>query len=252
MIELTLIGIGPGNPRALTLQAIDAMRAQEVILIPRKGADKDDLAGLRRAICAEHLDGTSVRLVEFDLPRRDAEAADYRQGVEDWHDAIAATWALALDAALPGGGRAGFLVWGDPALYDSTLRIAERLARGRDVVARVIPGLTAIAALTAGHAIPLNQVGAPFTVTTGRRLRRDGWPAGADTLVVLLDGECSFLGLDPAGISIWWSAYAGMDREIRLAGPLAVVGPRIVAARAEARARHGWIMDIYLMRRQGG
>lgn len=247
MIELSLIGIGPGNPRALSLQAIDAMRAQDVIAIPRKGAAKDDLAELRRAICAEHLRGTATRIVEFDLPVRDAKAPDYRAGVEAWHDAIALCWQRVLTDALPGGGKAGFLVWGDPALYDSTLRIARRLPG--PVPVRVIPGITAIAALTAGHGIALNTVGGPFTVTTGRRLREDGWPEGAETVVVMLDGDCAFRTLAPEGLSIWWSAFAGMAEEIRLSGALSEIGADIVATRAEARARHGWIMDIYLLRR---
>jgi precorrin-6A synthase len=68
----------------------------------------------------------------------------------------------------------------------------------------------------------------------------------------MLDGECSFQSLDPTGISIWWGGYVGMKEEITLAGDLAEVGPQIVTLRAEARAAHGWIMDIYLMRRVGG
>lgn len=248
MIALSLIGIGAGNPQHLTLQAIAAMNAAEVILIPRKGPEKDDLAGLRREICTRHLTG-ATRLVEFDLPRRDSANPDYRAGVGDWHDAIAAVWEQVLRDTLPQGGRAGFLVWGDPAFYDSTMRIATRLARRMEIRTEVIPGLTAIAALTAGHGIPLNRIGAPVVITTGRRLRDEGWPAGADTAVVMLDGKCSFRSLDPKGISIWWSAYAGMAQEIRLAGPLAETADKIVAARAEARARHGWIMDIYLLGR---
>ena len=71
---------------------------------------------------------------------------------------------------------------------------------------------------------------------------------GADSLVIMLDGECSFRALDPDGLHIWWSAYAGMAEEITLSGPVAEVTEKIVDTRAEARARHGWIMDIYLLR----
>ena len=87
-----------------------------------------------------------------------------------------------------------------------------------------------------------------MTITTGRRLRDEGWPHGADSLVIMLDGECSFRALDPDGLHIWWSAYAGMAEEITFSGPVAEVTERIVDTRAEARARHGWIMDIYLLR----
>jgi precorrin-6A synthase len=35
-----------------------------------------------------------------------------------------------------------------------------------------------------------------------------------------------------------------------MSGALAEIGPRIVAARHEARARHGWIMDSYILKRR--
>jgi len=249
MIELLLVGIGTGNPEHLTLQAIRALNSADLILIPRKDADKADLAELRRSICAEVVTNPAARIVEFDLPRRDQSNPDYRGGVDDWHDAVAAVWSDTIKSELSGDGSVALLVWGDPTLYDSTLRIASRLKPAPSV--RVIPGITSIHALTASHAIPLNEIGAPFLVTTGRRLRDDGWPAGSDTLVVMLDGDCAFQHLDPSGVTIWWGAYVGMPQEITLAGPLAETGPRILKARTEAREANGWIMDVYLLRRKG-
>ena len=250
MIDLSLIGIGTGNPDHLTLQAVREMNRADLVLIPHKGADKSDLAELRRTICATHLTG-ATQVVEFDLPRRDVTTPDYIYGVNDWHDAIATFWADMIALHLPSGGRVALLVWGDPSLYDSSLRIADRLrALGLDLRVTVIPGLTSLQVLTAAHAIPLNTLGAPVLVTTGRQLRLHGWPAGVDTLVVMLDGACAFQGLPPAGITIYWAAYLGMPEQILEAGPLVVASPRIVARRAAARAMHGWIMDVYLLRRE--
>lgn len=255
MINLSLIGIGTGNPQHLTRQAEAAVRAQDLILIPNKGAGKDDLAGLRRAICADILgEASSSKIVEFNLPVRDPNVADYHQRVDDWHDAIADVWIETILAHLPQGGRVGFLVWGDASLYDSTMRIAARLQAKTELRLQVVPGITSIQALTAAHAIPLNEIGAPVTVTTGRRLRDHGWPNGVDTLVVMLDGQCSFQSLlteaDPkAEITIYWTAYAGMENEISRSGPLTKIAADIVKTRAAARADHGWIMDIYLLRR---
>ena len=59
----------------------------------------------------------------------------------------------------------------------------------------------------------------------------------------------AFDGLDPQGVTIWWGAYLGMPEQILMHGPLASSGPEIIAARTDARARHGWIMDIYLLER---
>lgn len=246
MRHLSLIGIGTGNPDHVTLQAIREINAAEVILVPLKGADKADLAEIRTRILGQVLHNPGTRVVPFDLPRRDADNPDYLSGVTDWHDAIAAAWVGAL-APHPGVERVALLVWGDPSLYDSTLRIAARLDPAPAIT--VIPGISAPQVLAAAHGIALNSVGGPFVTTTGRQLRDHGWPAGADTLVVMLDGDCAFQTLSPEGVTIWWGAYVGMEEQILDHGPLSEAGPRIIATRAAARAAHGWIMDIYVLRR---
>ena len=213
------------------------------MLLPRKGPGKDDLADLRLEILRRS--GSIARVIAFDMPVRD-EGLPYKARVSRWHDEIAARWSEAMDGA---EGPVALLVWGDPSLYDSTLRIAARLDPAPRL--RVVPGITALQALTAAHAIPLNRVGGPVTVTTGRRLRDHGWPEGAETVAVMLDGECSFSGLPPEGLHIWWGAYLGMGNQLLDAGPLAEAGPRIVSTREAARAAHGWIMDVYLLRRGG-
>ena len=245
-IHLTLIGIGTGNPEHLTLQAIRAMNAQDLILIPHKGAGKDDLAQLRRGICDEVITNAETQIAEFELPVRNEATQDYRARVDDWHDAIADVWQVAIDTH-GDAKRVGLLVWGDPSLYDSTLRIAARLNPAPQI--EVIPGITSLQALTAAHATVLNEIGAPFIVTTGRRLRDEGWPAGVDTVAVMLDAGGSFDAIDPTGIHIWWGAYVGMKEQIVIEGSLSEVAAQIKETRAKARADHGWIMDIYLLRK---
>jgi precorrin-6A synthase len=139
------------------------------------------------------------------------------------------------------------LIWGDPSLYDSSLRIARRLDPLPEI--EVVPGITSIQALCAAHAIPVNDIGESFLVTTGRRLREGGWPSGVNTVVVMLDGAAAFQSLDPAGLHIWWGAYLGMSCQILMSGSLADVGARIADTRGRARAQHGWIMDSYILKR---
>lgn len=246
MDRLCLIGIGTGSSDHLTRAGLAAIQAADTILIPRKGAGKADLADLRREICEDVL-GTEAakRIVLFDLPVRDA-TGDYHAGVEAWHDAIATAWI----SALPGrdAGTVALLVWGDPSLYDSTLRIADRLTPKPEI--EVIPGITALQALTAAHAIPLNDINAPVTITTGRQLRDTGWPEGANSVAVMLDGDCSFQSLDAQGLTIWWGAYLGMDNQVLCHGPLGEVSDQIVEMRKTTRKAHGWIMDTYLLKRR--
>jgi len=245
MLEIVVIGIGAGNPEHMTVEAIRALNAVDRLLIPRKGAAKAELAELRRAICERFLENPATRIVEFDMPERDA-AGGYRAGVEAWHAAIAAIWRGLLAEA---EGSVGLLVWGDPALYDSTLRILDRLAADGLAFSRwVIPGITSLQALAARHAIPLNAIGGAVQVTTGRRLRA-GVP-DAEAIAVMLDAGGAFETVPAEDYDIFWGAYLGMPQEIAVAGPLAEVGGRIAEARAAARAEHGWIMDVYLLRRR--
>lgn len=242
MIDLWLIGIGTGNPDHVTMEARRALGAAALVLVPRKGPDKTDLADLRHMILREC--GVTAPIAEFDMPLRD-ESLPYAERVVAWHGEIARIWATAIARARPVGPVA-LLVWGDPGLYDSSLRIATRLHPAPRL--HVVPGITALQALTAAHAIPINTINGAVTVTTGRRLRAGGWPPGAETVAVMLDGECSFLSLPPEGLQIWWGGFLGMPEQMLDSGPLATAGPRIAAARARARERHGWMMDTYLLR----
>ncbi len=240
--EILLVGIGTGSPSHITLEGIEALRAATLILVPKKGIEKDDLAEIRHRIIAAS--GSQARVAHFEYPERDP-ALPYQERVERWHDEIAHRWQAAISDTKTDGPIA-FLVWGDPSLYDSTLRIAARLEPAPTV--RVVPGITAIQALTAAHKIPLNTVNGAVHITTGRRLRASGMPQDEATVVVMLDGQCSFQDLNPAGLYIWWGAYLGSDNQILIEGPLQEVGQKIVHTRAAARARNGWIMDSYLLR----
>ena len=244
MFDLTLIGIGTGNLDHVTFQGAQAIRAADLILIPRKGENKADLAGLREQIIAQVTD-TPPQIAYFDIPKRRSDDG-YLRGVDEWHDAIALRWREAI-AAHPGAQNVALLIWGDPSLYDSSLRIAARL--DPQPPTRVIPGITALQALTAAHAIPINELGAPYIVTTGRRIRDEGWPQTASKVAVMLDGECSFQSLAMQDYHIWWGAYVGMKEELLIQGPLADVAQQILDTRARARADHGWIMDIYLLQK---
>jgi precorrin-6A synthase len=249
--RLLVIGIGAGDPDHVTAQAVRALNEVEVFFIIDKGVAADELVALRREICERFIEDPSYRIVEVPDPPRDRTTPAYGTAVDDWRAQRAATWeALLLE--LGEDVVSAFLVWGDPSLYDSTIDVIERvLAAGRvELEYEVIPGISAVHALTARHRIPLNRVGGAVQITTGRRLAADGWPDGVDDLVVMLDADCAFSRLDPAGVEIHWGAYLGTPDELLVAGPLAEAGPRIEELRAEARRRKGWIMDTYLLRRR--
>ena len=243
MRTIHVIGIGAGDPDFVTRQAIRALNDTQVFFAMDKGEAKSDLVALRHEVCRRFIAEDSYRFVELADPPRAADG-DYRLAVADWHAARARLWAKAIDTERRPDGVGAFLAWGDPSLYDSTLRILEEVARHVELRYDVIPGITAIQALTARHRIPLNDVGEPVLITTGRQLRAHGLSGSA---VVMLDGDCAFLGCPPQ-TRIWWGAYLGTPDELLVAGTVGEVGEHIAALRADARARHGWIMDTYLLR----
>ena len=117
-----------------------------------------------------------------------------------------------------------------------------------------IAGISSVSALAAAHRLILNRVGRPVLITTGRRIE-GGLPDDVDDVVVMLDGRTAFATLPSPQrkeLHIYWGAYLGTAHEILMSGPLDEVCDEIVEARAAARARHGWIMDTYLLRRGEG
>ncbi len=246
MRKLSIIGIGAGNPDYITVQAIKALSDVDVVFLIDKGDDKEDLARLRNELCERYIK-KPYRIVSEKDPERDRTPRDYKAAVNTWHRERVAIYERMIREELSDGGHGAFLVWGDPSLYDSTLRIVDQVAAMHTVSfdLDVIPGITSVQALAARHKIALNRIGEPIEITTGRRL---GGMTG-DNVVVMLDGDCAFRNVEAGDVSIFWGAYLGTADEILVTGKLSERGPQIEKLRAEARKRHGWIMDTYLLRR---
>ena len=250
MRKVFIIGIGAGNPDYVTIQAINALNQVDVFFIPDKGTEKEALQQLRLEICQRYVKNGGYRLASFTMPERSNDPSDYKMNVRDWHSQIELSYEKLLVDELGEGECGGFLVWGDPTLYDSTLRIIEKIqSKGEFALEyEVIPGISSIQALAAKHRIALNRIGESVHIMTGRKLA-EGFPKNADSVVVLLDGEQSFQKIDSKGIDIYWGAYVGTEDEILVSGPLSDVANDIETVRAQARREKGWIMDAYLLRK---
>ncbi|QXC63549.1 precorrin-6A synthase (deacetylating) [Aquihabitans sp. G128] len=176
----------------------------------------------------------------------------YQEDVRSWHGQRLDLYEGLIADELADGEVGAFLVWGDPALYDSTLRILDQVAeRGAvEFQVEVVPGISSVQVLAARFRIALHGIGAPVHITTGRLLAAEGWPPGAGDVIVMLDGSCAFTTVDPEGVDLYWGAYLGTPDEILVSGPLAQVSDEVQRVRAEARERKGWMFDTYLLRRR--
>ena len=251
--ELLLIGIGAGDPDWVTIEAVRAIQGLDVLFVVLKQDEMDELVQARRTVVERHR-SAPLRTVELrDPPRPWRTAPDYDAAVTRWRAERLEQWSTAVAAELHDGQSGGFLVWGDPSLYESTLAIAQELVSAavgdRPLTLRVIPGISSVLALAARHQIPLNRQGRAVQITPAR-LVRDGLPEDVDDAVVMLDGAQVFATIDAEGLDIYWGAYLGTDDEILLSGSLEAVRTDILRVRAEAANRKGWMFDTYLLRRR--
>jgi len=253
-IQALVIGIASGNPDHLTGEAIAALNRVDVFIVADKGDAKHDLIKLREDLCRKVIAHDHYRFVEVPDPVRgpdkERDAGQYRAGVASWHDARSRRYAETIAAVVPDGGTIGFLAWGDPAFYDSTIRIVGSIKDyGVELELIVIPGISSIQLLAARHKIILNRVGQPIHITTGRRLLDEYSPDLGD-VIVMLDGDlaCSGLADQFGDLLIYWGAQLGLPDEVLISGPLREVIDQIRVARAAVRANRGWLMDTYLLR----
>jgi precorrin-6A synthase len=251
MRKVFVIGIGVGNPDYVTVQAINALNEVDVFFIIDKGQEKEELVRLRKEICERYIRDKSYRTVEAADAPRDRKSSSYEPAVRAWHEQRADIYEQLIAGELGEDECGAFLVWGDPSLYDSTLRIIDKIIQRGSVTFEyeVIPGISAIQALAATHKIALNRIGRSIQITTGRKIA-EGLPNTIDDVVVMLDANCSFKAIDESDIDIYWGAYIGTEDEILVAGNLRERMNDIEKTRAEAKARKGWIMDTYLLRRR--
>jgi len=253
--RVRVIGVGPGDPELLTLEALRALRSVAYFVVSDKsgaGGMPDPLVEARGRLLDRHLgfEPTVVRIedpIRERRPERTGTQEDYAAAVEAWHDARAAAYEAAL---LAHEGDAGFLVWGDPAFYDSTIRILERVGRrGRlELEVDVLPGISSVQLLAARHRIVLHEVGEPLHITTRRRMR-EAIDTGERNLVVMLNSAIELDGLEDW--QIWWGGNLGTPSEALVAGRVGDVLAEIEAARVRVRDAAGWVMDIFLLRGPG-
>lgn len=248
--RLSIIGIGVGDPDHVTVQAVRALNAFDVLFVVTKAGVDEPLA-LRRTVVERHRTAGPYRTVELaDPPRAREIDGDHGAAVAAWRAARTETWTRAIQDGLGADETGAFLVWGDPSLYESTLAIVRGIADASPspLPIEVVPGVSAVHVLTARHGIPLNRVGRAVQISPARLIAA-GLPEGVDDVVVMLDAHATFATIPPDGLEIYWGAYLGTEDELLRSGPLAEVGPEIATLRAEAKARKGWMFDTYLLRR---
>lgn len=255
MKKIYLIGIGPGDPDYLTIQAINTLKKTDVFFILEKGEKKgyEEFLMIRKNILGKYLDKGTYRVVSAKIPERKKGCKLYEDGVETWRRQKAGIITEFIKDRMKDGESGALLIWGDPSLYDGHLEILQHILSEGAVTFEyeVIPGITSIQILAAKHKIPLNRIGESVVITTGRRLKEYS-PSEIKNTVVLLDSFSSFRHFKDTDIGIYWGGYLGTEDEILLSGKLKDIIEELKKTRSEAKRAKGWLMDTYILRQPEG
>ncbi|MEU7281820.1 precorrin-2 C(20)-methyltransferase [Streptomyces sp. NPDC045431] len=153
------VGLGPGDPNLMTVAAVKAIAAADVIAYhcARHGRS------IARSIAAEHIreDQIEERLMYPLTVETTDHPGGYRGALNDFYEEASARLAAHLDA----GRTVAVLAEGDPLFYGSYQHMHKRLAHRYDT--EVIPGVTSVSAAAARLGEPLCEAEEVLTIIPG-------------------------------------------------------------------------------------
>ena len=153
------VGVGPGDPGLVTLNAIAALKKAEVVAHFAKAGN----ASNARAIIAAHLTTGVEELkllypVTTEIPKMDAA---YRESIRAFYDDAARTIAARLDQ----GRTVAVIAEGDPLFYGSYMHLHVRLSPRYET--EIVAGVTGMSGCWSAIGTPIAQGDDVFTVLPG-------------------------------------------------------------------------------------
>jgi len=152
------VGVGPGDPGLVTLNAIAALKRADVVAHFAKAGN----ASNARTIVAAHLNGAEelplLYPVTTEVPK--AEAA-YRDAIRAFYDGAAKAIAGRLDE----GRTVAVIAEGDPLFYGSYMHLHVRL--GSRYPTEIVAGVTGMSGCWSAIGAPIAQGDDVFTVLPG-------------------------------------------------------------------------------------
>ena len=240
--KVYLIGMGPGNLKYLTLEAVDLIKRLPLFLIPLKSSKKTYLTEKRKEILYKIRKDRNFKIVEIPFPER-KRSFQYKEAVISWRRKKAEILIKVLQKESTE--EVGFIIWGDPSIYDGHIEIFKDVQKQIPIEFEIIPGISAFQILSAKHKIPLTRIAGSLLFTTPRGLKK--FSEIKENTVVFLDNYESYRKFNQKDLKIYWGAYLGTEKEVLLSGRLSEVKEKIIELRRKLRKENGWIMEIYFL-----
>jgi len=241
--KLYLIGIGPGDPKYLTLQAKELIERLELFFVPEKKEGKSELTKKRLEIVKFVKGNRPFSVVPLSFPER-KKGLNYREKVREWRKEKAKILKEALEREEKE--EAGFLIWGDPSLYDGHIEIMKEVEKELEIEWEVVPGLSSFQVLSAKAKVSLTNIATPLSFHTPRTLRK--LKELEHTVVVFLDNYETFQLFKEKELEICWGAYVGNEEELILKGSIKDLASVIKAQRKVLKEKKGYLMEIYFLK----
>jgi precorrin-2/cobalt-factor-2 C20-methyltransferase len=141
------IGVGPGDPELITIKAVKALKAADIICVPKSHQRKPSMAlSMVKKILAER--ERPAEILELVFPMTKDELNNRKLWVEN----------AAIVAAKAKKGNVAFITLGDPMLYSTFLYLYECVKETYpEIELEIIPGVTSVTAAAASSKLPLAE-----------------------------------------------------------------------------------------------
>lgn len=146
------VGVGPGDPKLLTLRAVEVLQRVDFVAIPKSRLERESVAW---EIAHTHC-RSGTRLMELEMPmttERTVLESAWQEGAQK------------VLAQLEAGYSVAFITLGDPSLYSTYSYLVENLEDKLPTGCIVtVPGITAMSAAAARVNLPLAKGDEPLVV----------------------------------------------------------------------------------------